>query len=88
MPCEHVTLSSGVHAIVCGPKRRFKLCACGSGQRATQLCDWKTPERETGTCDAAICPGCSTRPAPDKDLCPAHAAAWVTWKTARAEGSR
>lgn len=76
MPCDHVTLPDGTHAIVCssGPRKR---CACG--QPATRLCDWKMPERRSGTCDAPICASCSTSPAPEKDLCPTHAAAFRKW---------
>jgi hypothetical protein len=28
------------------------------------------------TCDRLICVGCTHSPAPDKDLCPEHAAIW------------
>jgi hypothetical protein len=80
MPCTRVTLPDGTAAIVCGPRRRAKLCACGSGQRAELLCDWKV---DAGTCDAQICAACSTSPAPEKDLCPRHAQAWVAWRTER-----
>lgn len=74
MPCRVVTLPGGGRAIVCGPTPRSKRCACGSGLMATQLCDWKV---EGGTCDAPICKACTHVPAPDKDLCPIHAAAWA-----------
>lgn len=57
----------------CGPRPRLKVCACGSGQKATQLCDWKVPG---GTCDTPLCRVCTHSPAPDKDLCPTHKAAW------------
>jgi len=40
------------------------------------LCDWKVPGRRSGTCDVPICSRCTASPAPDKDLCPDHAAAW------------
>ena len=66
-------------AIVCGPTRR---CKCG--RRATLLCDWKVPSRKSGTCDAPICDRCTTSPAPDKDLCPAHAIAFEAWKASKA----
>ncbi len=29
MPCQHVKLPGGGHAIVCGPKRRLPKCDCG-----------------------------------------------------------
>ncbi len=76
MPCTVTTLPGGVRAIVCGPRRRPKPCPCGSGKPATLLCDWKVPSKKTGTCDRAICAACTTSPAPDKDLCPDHAAQW------------
>jgi hypothetical protein len=72
MPCEHVTLPGGVHAIVCSGRRNR--CACGAP--ATLACDWKVPGRKSNTCDAPICRTCTHVPAPDKDLCPAHAAEW------------
>lgn len=73
MPCERVTLPGGITAIVCS-SRTPKRCACGA--RATQECDWKVPTRQSGTCDRPICRRCSHVPAPDKDLCPEHAAEW------------
>lgn len=73
MVCTRITLPGGGTAIVCGPKTRAKRCACGSGRPADLLCDWKVLG---GTCDAAICSACTHVPAPDKDLCPTHAAEW------------
>jgi hypothetical protein len=81
MTCERVTLPGGGVAIVCGPRQRRKRCECG--QPATLECDWKVPSRKSGTCDAPICAGCTTSPAPEKDLCPAHAAEFEQWKEAR-----
>jgi hypothetical protein len=63
-----------VTGIVC--TGRPKRCRCGSGRPATLLCDWKTPQGKKPTCDAPICVVCTHRPAPGKDLCPAHAAEW------------
>ena len=83
MPCEVVRLPDGGSAIVCSGRSRSK-CACG--RAATLLCDWKVPARRSGTCDRPICRGCATKPAPDKDLCPAHAAAFRQWEASR--GSR
>lgn len=85
MTCEHVQLPSGGAAIVCfsGPRRR---CACGS--RATRLCDWKMPRKRSGTCDKPLCSRCATSPAPDKDLCAQHAAAFAEWQARRAEVAR
>lgn len=72
MTCQFVPLPRGGHAIICGPTRR---CA-GCGKPARLECDWKVPGRKSGTCDKPICAACTMSPAPDKDLCPAHAAEW------------
>lgn len=80
MACERVSLPGGGHAIVCGSRPRSR-CACG--KPATLLCDWKVPERRSGTCDAPICASCSTSPAPEKDICPAHAPALRAWQDNR-----
>lgn len=80
MVCERVSLPGGGAAIVCSPGRR-KRCACG--KPAPFLCDWKVPSRRTGTCDAPICADHATAPAPDKHLCPAHAADYAQWAVAR-----
>lgn len=80
MTCEHVTFPGGASAIVCGPRRRQR---CGCGRPATLLCDWKVPARRSGTCDAPLCDRCTFSPAPDKDLCPAHAAEFEAWKVGR-----
>lgn len=80
MACEHVALPNGGSAIVCGVRRRK--CACG--RRATLECDWKVPTKKSGTCDAPICPNCTTSPAPEKDLCKKHAAEFEAWKAKRA----
>lgn len=77
MTCTRVTLPDGTAAIVCGPRVRKARCACGS--TADLLCDWKVPTRRSGTCDKPVCSRCSVSPAPGKDLCPAHAAAWRAW---------
>lgn len=66
------------NAIVCTPTKR---CKCG--RRATLECDWKVPTRASGTCDKPICKRCTFSPAADKDLCPAHAKAFATWKANR-----
>lgn len=79
MNCERVTFPGGV-AIVCGSRTR-KRCSCG--RRATLECDWKVPERTSGTCDAPICGNCTTSPAPGKDLCPSCTAKYEQWKMTR-----
>ena len=75
MPCTptQIELQDGtkVTAIVC---TRTPRCKCG--RKAYLLCDWKTPKEKSGTCDKAICDRCTTKPARDKDLCPAHAEQW------------
>jgi hypothetical protein len=78
MTCTHVTLPDGTRAIVCGPRKRTAKCKCG--QPSTLLCDWKVPERLSGTCDKPICASCTFSPAPDKDLCPEHATAFKAWQ--------
>lgn len=86
MACERVQLPGGGFAIVCGTRasrgqRAQDRCKCG--QRATHLCDWKVPERKSGTCDAPICDTCALSPAPEKDLCPTHAEAFRAWQLTR-----
>jgi hypothetical protein len=73
MPCRHVQLPGGATAIVCS-RERPKRCACG--RHGARLCDWKVKTKKSGTCDAPICGRCTYSPAPDKDLCPKHAAEW------------
>lgn len=63
----------GTPAIVCG-RAPTKRCACGN--EAGMLCDWKVGKNRT--CDVPLCDGCTTSPAPGKDLCPGHAEAWAT----------
>jgi hypothetical protein len=84
MVCQTVTLPGGATAIVCGPRQKRKRCVKCRGP-ADLLCDWKTPteKRPRKTCDRPICAGCSTSPAPDKDLCPDHAVAFEEWKARR-----
>jgi hypothetical protein len=73
MPCEVIHLPGGGTAIVCSRGRRQR-CACG--KPATLLCDWKVKGKRSGTCDKPLCASCSHSPAPEKDLCPEHAADW------------
>lgn len=80
MTCEHVTLPGGGTAIVCSTRKRQRCTSCG--RSASLLCDWKV---EGGTCDQPICARCTTSPAPDKDLCPSHAAKFEEWKARKAE---
>jgi hypothetical protein len=86
MTCERVTLPDGTRAIVCG-SRRVRRCACG--QPHTLLCDWKVKDRRSGTCDAPLCPRCTTSPMPGKDLCPTHAQAFAARQARQArQGSQ
>lgn len=71
MTCHLVDMPGGGRAFVCGPTTR---CKCGNP--AKLLCDWKTPGGKSDTCDAKLCNRCTSKPAPDKDLCPTHAAEW------------
>jgi hypothetical protein len=70
MPCTPFRIGNAT-GFVCTPPRR---CACK--RRATRQCDWKVPTKKSGTCDRWICDSCTHQPAPEKDLCPAHAAEW------------
>lgn len=79
MPCTPINVPGLGTGFVCGPRRKKARCA-SCGRPADLLCDWKVPGRKSGTCDAPICNQCTTSPAPDKDLCPAHAAAYEQWK--------
>lgn len=80
MTCQGVSLPGGGSAIVCGVRGRKR---CGCGKPATLLCDWKVPERKSGTCDTPMCAACSTPAAPGKDICPAHAPALAVWRASR-----
>lgn len=86
MACERVPMPGGGYAIVCGTRSRRQRCACG--KPATLLCDWKVPECRSGTCDAPICASCALSPAPEKDLCPTHAAAFREWSAQRQTNRR
>jgi hypothetical protein len=82
MPCESVRLPGGGRAIVCS-RVRLRVCAGCGRKTADRLCDWKVATKQSGTCDAAICARCSHQPAPEKDLCPTHAAEWRARLAAR-----
>lgn len=78
MTCTPVSMPGGGTAIVCTSTRR---CRCGN--RATLLCDWKVPTKKSGTCDAPLCPKCTSSPAPEKDLCATHSAEWKARQVAK-----
>lgn len=82
MTCHHVPLPGGGHAIVCTPRQRRRKCKT-CGRTADLLCDWKVPTKKSGTCDAPICDRCTTSPAPDRDICPAHKPALDAWLASR-----
>jgi hypothetical protein len=68
--------------------RRPRPCRCGAD--STRLYDWKTGATSRGgrlkavTCDEPLCDTCTSSPAPDKDLCPTHAAEWLARTGAKA----
>lgn len=78
MKCTRVKMPNGGTAIVCGPRRPVKRCACGAP--GTLLCDWKMPDK---TCDKPICPAHAREVAADKHLCPEHSAAYDQWLARR-----
>jgi hypothetical protein len=47
-----------------------KFCGCGSP--AAALCDWKTPEHRSGTCDEPVCRIHGKEVTPGKYLCLQH----------------
>lgn len=75
MSCHHVELPDGHRAIVCvrGERRRLAKCVKCEQRTADRLCDFMLPNGKT--CDAAVCAGCTSSPAPDVDYCPRHAIA-------------
>jgi hypothetical protein len=79
MACVHVALPDGsggiIRGIICGLPKPKKCCKCRGP--ADREYDWKVPGRKSGTCDRPVCSKCSVSPAPEKDLCPDHAAAWA-----------
>lgn len=86
MKCTRVVVDR-FSAIVCGPAERKRACRCG--RPAERLCDWKVAREgaTTRTCDAPVCAKCTTKPAPEKDLCPTHAGEYLRWKEARLKDS-
>ena len=66
---------NGVRGFACGPSRYTPGCCKCRTSPARLLCDWKLPSGRT--CSKPICERCTTKPAPEKDLCPEHAKAWA-----------
>jgi hypothetical protein len=79
MPCTHVELRGGGHAIVCGGRRKPKLCECG--RVGTLLCDWKMGGGKT--CARPMCSTHASEVGPDKHLCAEHKKAFDAWPDAR-----
>jgi hypothetical protein len=76
--CEKVKLPGGNAALICGLRTFRKFCACG--RQAVALCDWRIPNKKSGTCDAPICAQHSKQVAPGKHLCPEHQLQYDNWK--------
>lgn len=76
--CQHLKFADGTEVILCGSRGKTKFCSCG--RVADFLCDWKVPERHSGTCDAPIYKQHATEVAPEKHLCVFHAHAFELWK--------
>lgn len=83
MVCRVVKVDGGMNAIVCTSAKRKKCSSCG--RPADLLCDWKVKTKRSGTCDKPICDRCTHSPAPDKDLCPDHAAEWKSRRPSNSE---
>ena len=76
--CLHMRFPDGSSAIVCGTRRQRQFCACG--RESDFLCDWKMPNKKSGTCDKPICKQHALNVAPDRDLCPEHQREFELWK--------
>lgn len=74
MPCHHVDLGDGVHAIVRTANPRMRACVvCKTKTRDYVLCDGPTAPGKT--CDAVLCRAHAKHVPPDSDYCPLHARA-------------
>ena len=76
--CLRHQLPDGTTAIICGMKSEPKFCRCG--RPADFLCDWKVPDRKSGTCDAPVCKEHAKQVAPNKHLCEWHQKAYEIWR--------
>jgi hypothetical protein len=73
MPCSHVKLPGGGHAIVCTRGGRQKSCVT-CGKPASILCDYPvTRDGKDTTCDRPCCRQHAESVGSDKDYCLAHA---------------
>jgi hypothetical protein len=77
---EEVHTNSGerLNVIVCRDRNKVKWCLCG--YQAVFLCDWKAPEKSSGTCDKPICAKHAKEVSPGKHLCPFHQVQYESWK--------
>jgi hypothetical protein len=73
VPCNHVILPGGAHAIICGRGSRPRPCSV-CGRPHSKLCDFPLRGAKAGkTCDRTLCDQCAVHQEPDLDYCPAHA---------------
>ena len=73
MPCEHVDLGNGVHALIRRPNQRPRHCSvCKRPLRDWKLCDFPTGIGKSQTCDRVLCLSCADHRPPDTDYCPEH----------------
>ena len=80
MTCHPIKMPGGATGFFC-TRERTKRCSCGN--RGVFLCDWKVPEKKSGTCDVPLCGRCAFSPADEKHLCKPHAGAWAEWRKAQ-----
>lgn len=64
--------------IICRGRHTVEFCMCG--RQGDFLCDWKVPDRKSGTCDKPICSKHAKKVGPEKHLCPFHQLQYETWK--------
>lgn len=62
------------NGVICRGRPARRRCATCRQLGAEFECDWPTPERSSGTCDAAVCQACRDRDG-ELDYCPKHRAA-------------
>ena len=80
--CEHMKLN-GRDIIVCGTSGAKQQFCRQCGRAAIALCDWKMPDKKSGTCDAPMCAQHSKQVMPGKHLCPEHQLHYDRWKKRR-----
>lgn len=69
MPCIHVAIPGGGHAIVKvanQPRKRCHFCP----EWSVALCDGLDPSHKSGTCDRRMCEFHRHTVGPNQDLCP------------------